>query len=299
MATETASESAASETAQAPRDNGNTAQDTQRHTTDGDADMLSLGTVVGELRGYLGDITESWGSLDPEDRGRIQRVVRDLRRATEGATAAPPADRLPAAPAGLGWMFAAGILIAMLWLIVFAIGFSVPTAPHLEVLDAKHLPDTSFLAAMKTIAIVIVCSTPTNPGILACLAALLGGVSSWIHVDGSAPNANDCSAPLPRIFLAPMLRGFFMYLTLLGGLLLLTTQAITNATRDQYVQLAGTVSVFAFMIGYDPNVFRKLMGRVNGWAAQRETAEALAEVRADARDPGRTEHARRKEEVAS
>lgn len=65
-----------------------------------------------------------------------------------------------------------------------------------------------------------------------------------------------------------------MYLALLAGLLLLTTQAITNATQDQYVQLAGTVSVLAFMVGYDPDVFRKIMGRVNGWASKAESADA-------------------------
>lgn len=250
--------------------------DTHAPAAEGQSDMLSLGTIVGELRGYADDIAGSWERLSPEDRGRIQRVVRELGRAAADKAGRPPPANRPLPPAaGQGWMFAGGGILAVSWLIVFAVGFSVPTAPHLETLDATHLADTSAQTVLKSIVIVIFCSTPTNPGILACLAALLGGISSWIHVDGTAPSENDRSASLQRICFAPMLRGFFMYLSLLAGLLLLTTQAITHATQDQYVQLAGTVSVFAFMIGYDPNVFRKLMGRVNGWAVQREEQTTL------------------------
>lgn len=281
--TKIATESAQTEIIQAMND----AAGAPAPAPEAQADMLSLSTVVAELRGFADDIAESWGRLSREDRAQIQRVVGELGRvSTDRSGCPPPTNRLPVPAPGQGWMFAVGIVLAVSWLVVFAVGFSVPTAPHLETLDATHLEATSARTVLKTIVIVIFCSTPTNPGILACLAALLGGISSWIHVDGTATSESDRTASLQRICFAPMLRGFFMYLSLLAGLLLLTTQAITNATQDQYVQLAGTVSVFAFMIGYDPNVFRKLMGRVNGWAVQREERATLDQASATAERSG-------------
>lgn len=252
-----------------------------------EVDLLGMAAIVGELREFGEEIEKHWPALDTANRMAIRSVVSRLSGvASERAErAAGPGNGSPANAMRDGWMFVASICLAGLWLVVFSLGFAVPAAPHLVALDTAHEASLSILAAVGNVLLVIICSTSTNPGILACIAALLGGLARWIHVDGSSPNAADGNGPLMRVFVAPMLRGFFMYLALLAGLLLLTTQAITNATQDQYVQLAGTVSVFAFMIGYDPNVFRKLMGKVNGWAVQREQEDPANPQAAQARRP--------------
>lgn len=59
-----------------------------------------------------------------------------------------------------------------------------------------------------------------------------------------------------------ILAGFFVYLVVLSGLLLLTTKALTNADQEQYVQLAGLLSVVAFVVGYHPQVTGVLFQKV-------------------------------------
>ncbi|HVX13177.1 MAG TPA: hypothetical protein VHC22_18475 [Pirellulales bacterium] len=246
-------------------------------TADSECDLLGFRGVVSEMHQYAEEIERSWRRLGAEDRKKVQAAVHELGRAAGGNT---PRQ---------GRMFALGIALAGLWLVVFAVGFAIPVSPYMAELDATHIAATSSFETLRATFMVILCSTPTNPGILACIAALLGGIANWTHVDGSQPNKGDSHASIQRVCFAPMLRGFFMYLTLLGGLLLLTTQAITKATQDQYVQLAGTVSVFAFMIGYDPDVFRKLMGKVNGWASQHENATPPNDVASSAHCPSDAE----------
>lgn len=258
--------------------------------------------VVSDVDSWADDLAASWSKLDESRRAEIQsRLQRLWQIAGKNGRVAARVDK-SVVERGSGRMFAVGIALTVAWITVFAIGFTVPVLPYVKLLDSATNQFLSLPAAVGCVAVVILCSTPTNPGILACLAALLGGIANWIHVDGSLPSEAEAKMSLQRVCFAPMLRGFFMYLALLAGLLLLTTQAITNATQDQYVQLAGTVSVFGFMIGYDPDVFRKLMGKVNGWVAQREDAQsplATAEKTHSARESRPAEGTSRAQASAS
>ncbi|HWB11001.1 MAG TPA: hypothetical protein VG826_17365 [Pirellulales bacterium] len=254
---------------------------------------LSIDAIVSELhRLSVDEVQPNWPRLNAEDRSKLKAAVRQLASATEEQAGTAETPGQPSTPSSVrpGRAFGVGIALASLWIVVFAVGFAVPALPHLNALTSAAEKSLSVPSALGHLILVVLCSTPTNPGLLACIAALLGGIANWIHVDGTIPSSNNVGASIQAACFASMLRGFFMYLALLAGLLLLTTQAITQATQEQYVQLAGTVSVFAFMVGYDPDVFKKLMGKVNGWAVQRENAETPAQpVSADNGASGRAQ----------
>jgi hypothetical protein len=164
-----------------------------------------------------------------------------------------------------------GLVVIGAWIGLFAAGVSVPAAPYMKALNEMNQAGMSLGSVLACGLMVILCSTFTNPGLLACLAALLGGVSrraQGVVAPGTALAAEP-QVPLTAVCAAAVVRGFFLYLVFLSGLLLLTTSAITKADQEQYVQLAGTVSVLSFVIGYDPDFFSKLMNRIDGWAKQR------------------------------
>ena len=128
---------------------------------------------------------------------------------------------------------------------------------------------SSFLAVLGAGMMVVLCSTFTNPGILSCLAAFLGGVAKRVQPD-SLPSGTENDGPsAAAAYMSAVVRGFFLYLVMLSGLLLLTTKAITDSTQEQYVQLAGTVSVLAFMVGYDADFFFRIMRRLDDWTQQK------------------------------
>ena len=46
--------------------------------------------------------------------------------------------------------------------------------------------------------------------------------------------------------------------------MVVSDQPLTNLSLDKYIRLAGLSSLFSFAVGYNPEVFRQLMARVNG-----------------------------------
>lgn len=255
----------------------------------GDEFMGGLLEFIRDAQAQTATIDILAQNLEPSDRtallsalDRIDLALGRPVRSSMMSTDTRPRQIVLSGSTAPGWrwqlrdspLLLLSLFVAGLWLCIFAAGLSIPAAPYMSVLAEMHSSKPSLGAIASSGALVLFCSTTTNPGLLACLAGILGGLSNLAHIDGRSNDTGDASVtPLIIDCFAPMLRGFFLYLALLAGLLLLTTQAITNATQDQYVQLAGTVSVLAFMVGYDPDVFRKIMGRVNGWASKAEGAD--------------------------
>jgi hypothetical protein len=59
--------------------------------------------------------------------------------------------------------------------------------------------------------------------------------------------------------MSAVLRGFFVYLFLMSGLLLLDDAPFSNAGPSQYIRLAGFLSLFSFVVSYQPHLFSALM----------------------------------------
>ena len=103
-----------------------------------------------------------------------------------------------------------------------------------------------------------------------CLAGLLGAAGSHVRLgaDDTAQVSADTTYPL----LSALIRGFFVYLVLISGALLLlpepfpeapldelSTRVSTTAARELYIRLAGLVSLVSFAVSYDPNTFATVL----------------------------------------
>lgn len=53
-----------------------------------------------------------------------------------------------------------------------------------------------------------------------------------------------------------MLRGMLVFFAFLAGVFITSSNALTSPTAQAYTQAAGFVSMIAFIVGYDPTLFR-------------------------------------------
>jgi hypothetical protein len=56
-----------------------------------------------------------------------------------------------------------------------------------------------------------------------------------------------------------LLRGFFVYLFMTSGLLLLDETPFSSPSPGQYIRLAGFLSLFSFVLSYQPQLFTALI----------------------------------------
>lgn len=155
------------------------------------------------------------------------------------------------------------------------------------------------LTGFFSLFMVIVTYTPPNIAILAALSALVGAAARWMTDETSTENrrrlldgrrslfarrrraresgedAGSIGAEFESIsqelrswasgvLLSALARGFFVYLSILSGLLVLTGDPFDSPTPGQYFRLAGTTSLFCFIVGWQPNF---LAGLINRFAA--------------------------------
>ena len=107
------------------------------------------------------------------------------------------------------------------------------------------------------------CYSPTNMAMLTLVAGFLGGCVSNAVVTTMEEEelkkvperqlAFLCENPL-----AATMRGFVIYLCLVAGLYVAMDDPFKDSTPGQYARLAGSLSLVAFVVGYDPT-------RIEGW----------------------------------
>jgi len=68
-----------------------------------------------------------------------------------------------------------------------------------------------------------------------------------------------------------MIRAFIVYLCLIAGLYFAIDDPFKNSTPAQYTRLAGTVSVLALLVGYDPTRLRSWIGLIPNPQSQKVT----------------------------
>jgi hypothetical protein len=59
-------------------------------------------------------------------------------------------------------------------------------------------------------------------------------------------------------------RGFAVYLAVIAGVYIIGGDPFDQATPSQYVRFAGSVSLLAFMVGYDPMKLQDLLDGLPG-----------------------------------
>jgi hypothetical protein len=128
-----------------------------------------------------------------------------------------------------------------------------PCAEHLNAQGNRK--DGMGIAASWFIAIVFF--LPLNVALLCATAGLLGTF-------GSIANLNHDPAKLSLLdrtnpYISGLLRGFFVYLFVISGLLVLDDTPFSNTSPGQYIRLAGFLSLFSFVVSYQPHIFSMLI----------------------------------------
>lgn len=114
----------------------------------------------------------------------------------------------------------------------------------------------SFVAALF-------CYSPTNMALLTLLSGFLGGCVSNVVVTTMDESEREKLPQRQLLFLSehPLsatMRGFVIYLCLVAGLYVAMDDPFKDSTPGQYARLAGSLSLVAFIVGYDPT-------RIEGW----------------------------------
>lgn len=165
-----------------------------------------------------------------------------------------------------------GVSTICLWLCFFLAGIVVGTKPYRELISNGGVD--SILEMLGVWTILMTCYTVTNIAILSCLAAIIGKFSRRSLTYESAALHGLASAPVAKFgevmvfYSVAIARGFVIYLMLTGGLILLTTSAVTESSPEEYIKLAGTVSILAFMAGYDAEVFKRALDRISTFSSE-------------------------------
>jgi hypothetical protein len=137
-----------------------------------------------------------------------------------------------------------GIIVIGLWLLLYTGGTVVGTQQYRDIINQGT---DDYFTLLKAWSAVFCFYTLSNVAMLCCLASIIGGI---------------CREPRDGRILVLAANGLFIYLILISGLLLLGTNPFENLNQAQYTRLAGTYSLFSFMIGYNPKMLSKLAGKL-------------------------------------
>lgn len=188
-------------------------------------------------------------------------------------------ERLPHRPGLSAAETGAALLILMAWLVLFAGGILIDTKPYRYAISPegvwamdgtldkpqaeRYTPPRNPPGLVASWAVVLFFYLPVNLALVCVTAGALGAFGSQANLqnDQDPPISTDDSSP----YASAMLRGFFVYLFLTSGLLLLDDNPFDNPSPGQYIRLAGFLSLMSFVVNYQPHVFSQLVT----WAFQR------------------------------
>jgi hypothetical protein len=163
------------------------------------------------------------------------------------------------------------------WILLYAAGLFLESIEH-RVVMAPHTLEKQlgtsgkaiFDSAMKnqvagpwSFFTALVCYSPTNMALLTLISGFLGGcvsnaMISSLEEDEIKKLSSRRIAFLSESPLAATMRGFVGYLCLIAGLYVAMDDPFKDSTPGQYARLAGSLSLVAFVVGYDPS-------RIEGW----------------------------------
>ena len=190
--------------------------------------------------------------------------------------AAPALQR----PSGLNMVEClAAAAVLLLWLMLFTGGTLIDTRPYRYAISPegvwamddelrqpnaeRYVPAGEVPGQVVSWLIVLAFFMPVNLALVCVTAGTLGAFGSLanLQTDDEEFQSRDLSSP----YVSAMLRGFFVYLFLISGLLLLDANPFADASPGQYVRLAGFLSLMSFVVNYHPQMF----GQLVAWSFQR------------------------------
>ncbi len=168
-------------------------------------------------------------------------------------------------------------IVFVAWILLFGVGILIDTGPYRAAIVSAP--------TVKGWLIVVFCYLPLNLVWLCAASSVLGAFGNRANLtnDRAGRKLRDNDNP----YVAAVIRGFFAYLFLISGLLLLDDQPFTNPAAAQYVRLAGFLSLLSFVISYQPRFFNTLIV----WAFQRIEARESGDADKDKAGTTDTVHA--------
>lgn len=208
--------------------------------------------------------------------------LQDDQRAGDAAVQ-KPSDLVPLSPPEM----IAALVALTLWFLLFAGGSLISTETYRRML----MESISWVEKLKPLTVCVLFWTTSNIGMLACLAAFLGGVGYRCRFTEPPEFGNrgrQLLAVNPRLlmtsYIAAVMRGFGTYTLSLAGLLLVATDTLTAPSQTSYLRLAPLVSIASFYSGFNPRTFAGLLNRVKSLMQTKipgeETAPPAASVAA-------------------
>ncbi|GAB4010384.1 hypothetical protein GCM10028808_21010 [Spirosoma migulaei] len=170
-----------------------------------------------------------------------------------------------------------GIFLFIGWLLLFIFGMSLNSKDYRDCIFYNDSIDFSYLILYAATF------TPTNTALLASLAGVLGGFASNLAADNQLqhlrptmldPKSEDFESYMYMTEnpLVSMLRGFITYLIFIAGSYLtnFTTSVDPNDSAgfagmnaSSYFKFAVSVSLLAYLAGYDPSRMKGLVNSIN------------------------------------
>lgn len=134
--------------------------------------------------------------------------------------------------------------------------------------DAKTTKETIFatrhpVSRVTAFFYSVLVYTPTNMALLTLFAGLLGGCVSNIKYSMMTKEERANLKPhedaiLSENPLSATMRGFVIYLCMVAGLYVVLDDPFKDSSPGQYARLAGSMSLVAFIVGFDPS-------RIKAW----------------------------------
>jgi hypothetical protein len=152
-------------------------------------------------------------------------------------------------------------VIIIAWITIFLSGILINSAPYRDMITNSSSGQVYHqqISMVAVWLIVILCYTPTNVILLSMTAGLLGALAriARLHV----PDENNPILPKDETnpLLSGILRGVFVYLMVISGVLVIYEEPLTNPSQIQYLRLAGLLSLLSFILSYNPGRFRDFM----------------------------------------
>ena len=140
------------------------------------------------------------------------------------------------------------------WVSTFLLGTLVDSRPYRDLLAGFAGGVTG---TIRNGAIVVFTYTLTNVAVLCIVAGLLGTLGAKARLGADNENDGDDETSPGA---SALLRGFLVYLFVIAGLLVLGNDPL-SPTQQQYVRLAGFISLLGFIVNYRPSLFAALLHR--------------------------------------
>lgn len=187
-----------------------------------------------------------------------------------------------------------GFMLVAAWLVVFLAGLTIDSNPLRQQIVGDDLG-----ATVASLFLVLVSYTATNSAILAVLSGMAGALAQSVIVAGPASDtladsetvdaaiesldpeaaasphngkranveARNPQPSPPHLKIRPdsltagAIKSFAVFLVYMSGVTVGASDAFGATTPDQYARVVGTTSLLAFIVGFDPKVFLKVLGR--------------------------------------